>query len=166
VRGVRRFVAFLLLGCVCGVVPADAQVEVDRVLQRVGDQVITQLDVRRARVLKLVSADDPTDAEIQRLLENHWLMVAEVARFSPASPGAADIAAERERWRSQLGSGADVDALLVRAGMTEDELDTWFRDTLRIRTYIDNRFGAVPPAERQAAIDDWVHGLRERAGLR
>ena len=79
-----------------------AQVEIDRILQRVGDQVITQLDVRRARLLKLVPAAATTDADIQRELENHWLMVAEVVRFNPAAPDEAALAGERDRWRAQF----------------------------------------------------------------
>jgi len=162
----RRIAAFVLL-LMAGVAgSARAQVEVDRVLQRVGDQVITELDVRRARMLKLVGPDATTDDAIQRELENHWLMVGEIARFNAAPPEASAVLAERERWRTALGAGTDVQELMARAGMTNVELETWFRDNLRIRTYLDNRFGAVSPADRETVIDEWIRGLRARAGLR
>jgi hypothetical protein len=154
----------LLLGCAA--VPAAAQVEVDRVLVRVGDQVITHLDVRRARLLQLVPAEATTDDAVQHALENHWLMVAEVARFNPAPPDRTTLDAERERWRSRFEPGADTSALLERAGMSEAELEAWLQDELAIRTYLDGRFGGVPAADRPGAIANWIRGLRERAGLR
>jgi len=162
----HRIAAFGLLLVVGAAGPARAQVEVDRVLQRVGDQVITELDVRRARMLKLVTPEATTDDAIQRELENHWLMVAEIVRFNPAPPEASAVLAERERWRTALGAGTDVQDLMARAGMTNIELETWFRDNLRIRAYLDSRFGAVSPADRQTVIDEWIRGLRARAGLR
>jgi hypothetical protein len=151
---------------VCAAVPAAAQVEIDRVLVRVGTQVITQLDVRRARLLQLVPAEATTDADIQRALENHWLMAAEVARFNPAAPDRAALDAERERWRSKLDPTVDVGIMLERAGMSEVELEAWLGDELTIRAYIDARFGGVPTADRPDAVASWIHSLRERAGLR
>jgi hypothetical protein len=151
---------------VVGTGPAAAQAEIDRVLVRVGDEVITQLDVRRARLLKLVPASATTDADIQRELENHWLMTIESARFSPAPPDQAAIEAERERWLARLGPGTDPTAALERAGMSEAELTTWFRAELTIRTYIEGRFGLLSPGERATAVEAWIRGLRDRAGLR
>jgi len=129
-----------------------AQVVVDRVLQRVDNQVITELDVRRARLLRLVPAEADTDAEIQRELENHWLMVAEVARFNPSRPDPALVARERQAWEAGLGPFTDV------AGLLEHRI--------KIREYLDGRFGATPVAERPAAVTTWIRGLRDRAGLR
>jgi hypothetical protein len=146
--------------------PLAAQVENDRVLVRIGDHVITQLDVRRARMLRLVPAEATTDADIQRELENHWLMAAEVARFNTTPPDQAATDAERGRWLARLDPGADPATALERAGMSESELTTWLRDELKIRAYIEGRFGMLPPAERATAVAAWIRGLRDRAGLR
>ena len=143
-----------------------AQVELDRVLSRVGNHVITQLDVRRARMLKLVPASATTDGDVQRELENHWLMVAEVARFSPAQPDQAALDAERNRWRSTFEPGVDPASLFEPAGMNQAELDEWLRDEVKIQTYLKSRFGSLPTGERPAAVAGWIRGLRERAGLR
>ena len=145
---------------------AAAQVAVDRVLQRVGTHVVTELDVRRARLLKLIATEPVTDADIQRELENHWLIASEVSRFNPAAPDAEAVANERSQWEARLGPGADIPALLTRAGTTEAELETWFQDEARIRRHLDRLFGRVPPADRPAAIAAWIRGLRDRAGLR
>ena len=145
---------------------ARAQVELDRVLSRVGNQVITQLDVRRARMLKLVPDSATTDADVQRELENHWLMVAEVARFSPAQPNQAALDAERDRWRSAFGPGVDPASLYEPAGMNQAEVDAWLRDEVKIQAYLQSRFGNLPAGERPAAVASWIRSLRERAGLR
>lgn len=164
-RTARNFATSVSLLVMIAAGSAEAQVVVDRVLQRVGSQVITELDVRRARLLRLVPAAD-TDAEIQRELENHWLMVAEVARFSPSRPDPALVAGERQAWEAGLEAGTDVAALLMRAGTTPGELEAWLEHRIKIREYLDARFAATPAAERPAAIASWVRGLRDRAGLR
>ncbi len=143
---------------------AEAQVVVDRVLQRVGNQVISELDVRRARLLRLVPAD--TDADIQRELENHWLMVAEVARFNSSRPDPVLVAGERRAWEAGFEPGTDVAALLARSGTAPGELEAWIEHRIKIRDYLDARFAATPTAERPAAIASWIRGLRDRAGLR
>jgi hypothetical protein len=149
-----------------GAATAEAQVIVDRLLQRVGSQVITELDVRRARLLRLVAVKEDTDVEIQRELENHWLMVAEVARFSPARPDPGRLAAERQTWEAGLAPGTDVPALLARAGSTPAELEAWLENRIKIRDYVAARFGATPAADQPAAIASWIRALRDRAGLR
>jgi hypothetical protein len=59
-----------------------------------------------------------------------------------------------------------VTELLAKAGMTAPELEAWLRGDLKIRKYIEQRFGALPPAERQTRIDEWTKDLRQRAGLK
>ena len=86
--------------------------------------------------------------------------------FNQPPPDQAAIDDARGRWLSGLGPGADAGAALERAGMSEAELATWFRDELLIRRYLDNRFGTLAPGERPAAVAGWIRGLRDRAGLR
>ena len=161
-----RVLVAVVAAAVASAPSAAGQVELDRVLSRVGNQVITQLDVRRARMLKLVPASAASDADVLRELENHWLMVAEVSRFSVAEADQPALAAERERWRASFDPGVDPASLLEPAGMTQGEIDEWMRHNVRIEAYLRSRFGNVPTAERPAAIATWVRGLRDRAGLR
>ena len=53
-----RTISLLAMASAClvsfGVVPAEAQVELDRIVARVGSHVVTQSDVGQARRLKLV----------------------------------------------------------------------------------------------------------------
>jgi hypothetical protein len=52
---------------------------------------------------------------------------------------------------------------MTRAGMTDQALDGWFRDELRINAYINQRFGQVP--DRATRISSWLSDLRRRANL-
>ncbi|HUF47954.1 MAG TPA: hypothetical protein VMM93_09060 [Vicinamibacterales bacterium] len=164
-RGTLAAIVVTGLGCLLQPAPASAQVTVDRVLERVADQVITELDVRRVRLLALVP-DATSDAAAQRGLENHLLMAAEVARFKPELPDDATVAALRRAWQERVAPGGDVASLLERAGSTEGELAAWFRQELLIGRHLDRLFGRLQVAERDAAVADWIGNLRSRAGLR
>lgn len=144
-----------------------AQTVLDRVLSTVNGDVITQLDVRQARMLKLrlVTGPAESDADILRGLENRRLALAEVSHVPLPPPSAADLAAHRRDWESSLGAGANLPQLLDRAGLSDAGLTAWIRDDVRIEAYIGQRFGGVPEADRPAEIAKWLATLREHAGL-
>jgi hypothetical protein len=150
-----------------GAAPAPAQTVLDKVLSNVNGDVVTQLDVRQARMLKLrlVTGPADTDAEVLRGLENRRLVLAEVNHVVLPPPTAPDIAARRRDWQASLGASADLNSLLNHAGLTEQGLTAWLRDDVRIESYLGQRFGGVPDAERPAEIARWLATLREHAGL-
>ena len=140
-------------------------VEIDRVLSTVHATKIWRSDVRQARLLKLVP-QATTDEAILLALENRVLIMAEVSRSPQAyDPPAEEVARHRSEWERTLGGGHLPD-LLGKAGMTAPELEGWLRADLKIRKYIEQRFGALPAAERQTRIDEWTKDLRQRAGLK
>lgn len=140
-------------------------VELDRVLSTVHATKVWRSDVRQARMLKLCPPAT-TDEAILAALENRLLMMAEVSRSpQPYDPPADEVAHHRTEWEGTLGS-ANVTELLGKAGMTAPELEAWLRGDLKIRKYIEQRFGALPAAERQTRIDEWTKDLRQRAGLK
>jgi hypothetical protein len=141
-----------------------AQVELDRILSRVNGRVITQSDVRQARALKLVD-DVSSDGAAQRAVENRFLILGEMSRSAPvAPPSDAEIAARRATWAASVGPEAQ--SLMSRNGLSENDLQVWLRDDLRIRAYLMRQFGMLPDAERGRATDDWLTRLRQRADLR
>ncbi|HYN09153.1 MAG TPA: hypothetical protein VES67_17355 [Vicinamibacterales bacterium] len=152
----------LVAAAVAGV--SGQQAEIDRVLWNFGGSVITTTDVWQARQLKLVPGGD-TDDQILRGLQNRQLILLELRRVSPAPPAAADIATRRREWEASLGPGADVRGLLTKSAMSEKACEGWITDDLRIRAYLRERFGMLPEAERGARTDEWLRGLRQRAGL-
>jgi hypothetical protein len=145
--------------------PVAAQVVLDGVVSRVAGRAITQSDVRQADRLRLV--DDVSSPEaIRRELENRWLALSEIQRAAPLpTPSDADVAARRAEWEPRVGGAARVAGLLADAGMTDDELRTWWRDDLRIRAYLDRQYGALDPDARAKSIAAWRQRLRARADL-
>jgi len=153
----------LLAAAVPGV--AAQQAEIDRILWNFNGAIITTTDVWQARQLKLVPADATTDDQVLRALQNRQLMLIEIRRVPPPAPAANDVAAHRREWETTLGSGVDVRALLAKSGMSEKTCDGWLTDDLRIRAYLHERFGKLPDADRAARTEEWLRGLRQRAGL-
>jgi hypothetical protein len=141
---------------------AQKPIEIDRTLQRVHGTPIMASDVRQARLLRLVEAA-ATDDEILRALENRLLVLHETARNERIEPKAEAIQARRKDWVAAWPAGTDLPALLARAGATDQWLDGWFRDELRIAAYLDQRFGRTP--ERTMRIEAWLNDLRRRANL-
>lgn len=143
-----------------------SQVEVDRIVVRVGGRIITQSDIRQAKLLKLVD-DSSSDQSVRRGLEDRWLALAEMARATPiAAPLDADVATRRSEWERSLGDATTVSRLLSEAGMPDADLREWMRDDVRIRAYLRRQFGMLSDAERPRAESDWRARLRQRADLR
>jgi hypothetical protein len=143
-----------------------AQAELDHIVGRVNDRIITQSDVRQARMLRLV--DDPSsDAATRVCLENRLLILGEIARSAPvATPTPEDVAARREAWERAVGGRDRARLLLSQMGMSDGVLQAWFRDDGRVDAYLDRQFGSLPGAERSRATADWLARLRQRAGLK
>ena len=167
----RREYALVLLLTLClpavHAVRLAAQTELDRVVGRVNNKIITQSDIQQARLLKLVE-DTSSDEATRRGLEDRLLILAEIDRAS-AGRGAgadADFLAKRSAWETSLGGRGRVAELVGRTSLGENGLDAWLRDDVRIDAYVKRQFGNLPDAERRRAVGDWVARLRQRAGLR
>jgi hypothetical protein len=122
--------------------PANAEQLIDRVLARIGTTAVTMTDVRAAIELGLVDVkpgEDPQSAALQRLIDRQ-LQLKEVARFSPPDPPAAEVAQELDAMKAKAGSRlADI---MTSTGLDEEKLQLLARETLRIRAYVMQRFGA------------------------
>ncbi|HEX5069084.1 MAG TPA: hypothetical protein VFV78_02625 [Vicinamibacterales bacterium] len=159
------FVPLLATGLLAA--PPRQAVEIDRTLQHVYNTAIMASDVRQCRQLRLLPEAGAGDERILTALENRLLLLREVSRQAPttAQPSAAAIAARRQAWTGAWPPGTDVPGLLKANGMTEQALDGWFRDDLRIAAYVDLRFGATADDARSARVADWIAELRRRANL-
>jgi hypothetical protein len=142
-----------------------SQVELDRVVSRVNSRIITESDVRQARLLHLV-AETSSDAVILRQLENRLLMLGDIARSSsPPIVSDGQVAAHRSDWESTVGGSERAGALLGQVALGEAGLTTWLRYDLRIRAHVERLFGALPEADRSRAEVEWMARLRQRADL-
>ena len=143
-----------------------AQAELDRIVARVNNRIITRSDIRQARMLQLVD-DTSSDESTRRALENRILILGDLSRSTGLPPTTDDeLTARHKRWEARVGGRGRVAQLLGEAGMTENGLDAWLSDDLRIQAYLDRQFGALPQADRSRAADEWIARLRQRAGLR
>lgn len=117
-----------------------AQEVIDRLLARVNGDAVTLSDLRAAAGLGLVPSPDGDGFETAvRQLIDRQILLAEVQRFPPPEPPAAAVEAELTLIRTR--AGARLPALMESTGLDEPRLRATARDTLRIRAYVDQRFG-------------------------
>ena len=126
------------------VASANAQI-VDRVMAVVDGSPVTLSDVNAAVRFGLVTlpagqtGDDRAalDAVIDRRLQ-----LVEVNRYLPPEPTAAAIEARLAETRQRFPSEAAFQAALEETGMAAIDLRAALRDTLRIASYLGQRFRA------------------------
>ncbi len=146
-----------------GVAWAQPQVELDRIVARVGARVITKSDLHQAMMLRLVD-DVSSEQAVQRCLEERWLILDEIGKGAPLPPHSeSDLASHRAAWERRVGGAGAVPGLLSKAGLNDAALQAWLRDDLRIQAYVDRQFATVSSADRPKAREEWIGRLRPRA---
>lgn len=125
----------------------------ERTLAIVGGAVVTQSDVSLALTLGLVEGPAAATPEAAlAALVDRWLMLHEVARFTPAEPAAAAVAARLSSLRARAGEPEVVARRLSEAGRAPSYLEAWVRDDLRIAAYLEQRFASTgTPSEPDVA---------------
>jgi hypothetical protein len=159
----RARVAAIALVLHAAVVSAET---VDRVLAVVAGQLIMLSDVTAARALGIVEpapGDDAVGAVLARLIDRE-LMLAEVDRYAPPEPEAAEVDREVAAVRARFPSQQAFDATLARSGFDISHVREIERQNLRLRAYLEQRFTTPDndAGRRQSVIDEWVAGLRRR----
>ena len=144
--------------------PASAQNVIERVLARVDASVIMLSDVRAAIGLGLVDAPAGPDGErlaLDRLIDRQVLL-HEVARFAPPEPtgGAVEETAALMRARA----GARLPELMKTTGIDDTRIRELARDTLRIQSYVRQRFGTAATLA-DADVGQWLRDTRKRANV-
>ena len=116
-----------------------AQQLLDRVLARIDTEAITQTDVETLVEFGLIDTTSATlPAAIRQAIERQ-LALREVARFPPPEPPAAAVDQQLAAMKARVGER--LDAVMRANGVDEARLRALARDTLRIRLYLDQRFG-------------------------
>ena len=130
----------------------------DRVVARVGAAPITQTDVDAALAFGVIDrqAGEPVKQMIDRRL-----ILAEVNRFPPPEP---DFRVVQDLMvKMKATAGPDVNAVMKRTGVDDNRLSELARETLRIRSYVLQRFGNSARSEEQMAR--WLSDLRARGDV-
>jgi len=149
-------------------VPGTGELLLERTVAIVGGAVVTQSDVDTAVRLGLVdAAAGPRAAGAQDAVIERWLMLHEVARFSPPEPDPAAVAARLAAVRARAGGDPPFEAALAVGGFTVARLTAWLRDDLRITAYLDQRFASagVPPDADVTAYVEAHQAELEQAGV-
>ena len=125
---------------------------IDRILAVVSGGLILQSDAVAAIRLGLVevpSAGDRVQGALDKLIERR-LMLVEVDRYRPPEPSDVEVDAGVAAMVKRIVGTDTVDAVLRETGFTSDQLRLYVRDDLRIRTYLQQRFGAsLEPADEE-----------------
>ncbi len=163
--GLRIRLVIVGLLCAASVLRAET---IDRVLAVVVGQPITLSDVTAARELGLQpiatgSSADPVRIVLNALIDRE-LILAEVERYAPAEPSTDAIDRQIAQVRSRFATADTFAAALAHGGLSEKDLRARLREDLRIAAYLDQRFAAAQ-TRRQALLDDWLAGLRNRGDI-
>ena len=144
----------------CGGAAVRAEI-IDRVLAVVDTQIITLSDARAALKFNLVPQDvsvDPVGAALQRLIDRR-LMLAEVDRYAPPEPTPAAVDAALAVIAARFKDVLEMEIALNQSAMSREELRRYVRDSLRIETYLQQRFSSAI----QASEDDIVRYYRDHS---
>jgi hypothetical protein len=126
-----------------------AQELLDRVVARVGADAITQMDLKAALGFGIVNSGSAADEErvgLTQLIERQ-LELAEVPR---AQPEPDDAAVNAEVTRMKQHAGANANDLMTSTGVDDERLRDLAHDSLRIQTYLENRFPYSPVSDVEA----------------
>ncbi len=127
---------------------------IDRILAIVEGQLITLSDVRaviRMGLETVPAGGDPIRAVLDTLIERQ-LMLVEVERYAPQEPSAEMIESRLNVVRSRAPDALAFETTLHQVGMTADHLRRYLRDTLRIESYLQQRFTAsIQPSDDEIA---------------
>lgn len=132
------------LGLLFGVAAVSAQQLLDRVVARIGTEAITHTDVQAIVELGLVEAQSMADPAAVRLVVERQLALREVARFPPPEPPSSAVDQQLATMKARVGGR--LEDLMRQTGLDEERLRGLARDTLRIRTYLEQRFGLAMQA--------------------
>ena len=116
---------------------------IDRVVAVVAGDPITLSDVAAASRLGIVTpANGGDQSQVLELLIERRLQLIEVNRYLPPEPSAADIDKGVAAIRARFASDDEYATALREVGVSPEQLRTTVRDSLRIASYLQQRFGA------------------------
>jgi hypothetical protein len=135
--------------CILNYGEVSAQQLLDRVLARIGTEAITQTDVQSLIEFGLIDEKSPTVPAAVRHAVERQLELREVARFPQSEPPPAAVDEQLASMKARVGSR--LDEVMRANGLDEERLRGLARDTLRIRNYLEQRFGFASQISEEEA---------------
>jgi hypothetical protein len=147
-------IAALLVWSLAAPAASGAQI-IDRVLAVVGGAPITLSDVSAAIRFGFVpdppAGEDRVTAALNAIIERQ-LQLVEVNRYAPAEPPEAGIESGLAEVRARFAGADAFDAAMKETGVTPVQLRAHVRDSLRLETYLQQRFGgSYQPGDEEVA---------------
>ncbi len=143
---------------------------IDRIVAAVNNDVITLSDLRQAVAFNLAvgGKGDGRQAEKETLegLINRRLLVQEADRVRVVEVSEQDVAAERERFRTRIGSEDVYRAFLARTGLTEARLDRMLGERLLVERFVQKKIGLFARVSHDEAEKYYAEHAAEFKGKR
>jgi peptidyl-prolyl cis-trans isomerase SurA len=143
---------------------------IDRVVAGVNNDVITLSDLRQALAFNLAVGGKGNGNRIeQETLEgliNRRLLVQEAERVRVVEVSVQDVAAERERLKTRIGSEDAYRAFLAHAGLTEARLDRMLEERLLVERFVKKKIGLFARVSHEEAESYYAEHAAEFKGKR
>ena len=150
----RRAIVVALVGWSLGDSGASGAQIIDRVLAVAAGAPITLSDVTAAIRFGFVpdaAGEDRVNSALNIIIEQR-LQLVEVNRYAPPEPSEAEIEAQLAQVHARFDSQAALDNAMKETGVTSVLLRERVRDSIRIETYLHQRFGGTyQPGEEEVA---------------
>jgi hypothetical protein len=155
VRFMRRTAIVALVGWSLGDSGASGAQIIDRVVAVAAGAPITLSDVTAAIRFGFVPDAAPGEARVNAALDaiiEQQLQLVEVNRYAPPEPSEAEIEARLAEVRTRFESQAAMDDAMKETGVTTAQLRERVRDSVRLETYLQQRFGgSYQPGDEEVA---------------
>lgn len=138
--------ACLLAACLAAPLLAAAQAEVvvDRVAARIENDVITLSDIRELAAYQRLAGREPApESELLRELIDQWIVTNDALAARFPSPPDAQVAAEFDALRNQLGPAEKFDARLRELNLTPEAVRRLVAKQMFLDAYLEHKFRAV-----------------------
>lgn len=142
--------ACLILLCFSLLLPTAAQQVVDRIIARIGEDILMLSELRELRAFQqLVEGRSADRHELFEQLVRQWIVISEAraANFPPPEP--QQVTAAFEQLAGSFGSPEAWRARLRDAGLTEAAVRRLLERQLYVATYLDYKFRPATTVEEQ-----------------
>ena len=137
---------FLIAACLAAPMLAAAQagVVVDRVAARIENDVITLSDIRELAAYQRLAGREPAaESELLRDLIDQWIVANDAAAARFPGPPQAQVDAEFEALRNQVGPPEKFAARLRELKLTEADVRRLVSKQIFLDAYLERKFRAV-----------------------
>jgi len=131
---------------------------VDRVVARIGNDVITLSDVRELAAYQRLAGREPAkDSELLRELIDQWVVTNDAAAARFSAPSAQQVDAEFTALRNQVGTPEQFAVRLRQLNLSEQEVRNLVARQVFLDAYLERKFRAVarvPAGEVEKYYDE------------